>query len=68
MTHVVGAGCQYAIGEWNLVRIGARVFEGNTASACVLAKNDFQLEGLMRKVEKKDDKFVNLQLFSRVSD
>ena len=68
MTHVVGAACQYAMDEWNLVRIAARVFEGNTASACVLTKNGFQLEGLMRKVEKKDGKFVNLQLFSRVSD
>ncbi|MDG2384453.1 MAG: GNAT family N-acetyltransferase [Pirellulaceae bacterium] len=66
MTDVVGAMCQYAIDAWNLVRIGARVRAGNVASARVLAKNRFQLEGLLRKAERKEDKFFNLQTFARI--
>lgn len=67
MTDVVGVICEYAINEWNLVRIAARVFEGNIASANVLCKNGFQLEGLLRKVERKDGQFFNLEIYSRVS-
>ena len=68
MTGVVGTMCRYAVDAWNLVRIAARVREGNEASARVLAKNQFQLEGLLRKAERKDGQFFDMQTFSRIVD
>ena len=66
MTNVVRAACTYSIEQWNLVRITANVFEFNTASARVLEKNGFHLEGTLRKVHLKDDRFIDAKLYALV--
>lgn len=66
MTAVVGKACEHAFAEWNLVRISARVFDTNIASARVLAKNGFEFEGLLRKHELKEGRFLNTRLFALV--
>ncbi|MEQ8790590.1 MAG: GNAT family protein [Pirellulaceae bacterium] len=66
MTAVVGAACQHALARWRLVRISAHVFESNTASARVLEKCGFEMEGLLRKHHLKDGRFVDSRLFALV--
>lgn len=38
MTAAVGVACQFAVEQWNLVRISAPVFDGNVGSQRVLEK------------------------------
>lgn len=67
MTGVVRAACAFAIAEWKLVRITAHVFELNKASARVLEKSGFELEGLLRKHHQKDGKFLDSKLYALVN-
>jgi len=66
MTQTVRAVCDFARSEWKLVRITARVFDFNTASARVLEKCGFELEGLLRKHHRKDGRFLNSKLYALV--
>lgn len=66
MTNVVRAVCVYATTQWKLVRITANVFDFNTASARVLEKNGFQLEGTLRKVHLKDEQFIDAKVYALV--
>lgn len=66
MTSVVATMCVFAIRQWNVVRITAHVFDGNKASARVLEKNDFVCEGLLRKVIRKHDTFVDARLYAKI--
>ncbi len=66
MTAVVGKACEHAIARWQLVRITAHVFESNIASARVLEKNGFELEGVLRKHYRKDGRFLDSRLFALV--
>ena len=66
MTEVVGAVCEFAFANWKLVRITAHVFHFNDASARVLEKNGFELEGVLRKHHRKDGKFLDARLFALV--
>ena len=66
MTDVVRAACEFAFANWKLVRITAHVFLFNEASARVLEKNGFALEGVLRKHHQKDGKFVDAKLFALV--
>ena len=66
MTDVVRSACSFAIREWKLVRITAHVFEFNAASARVLEKNGFQLEGHLRKHHRKGDVFIDSRLYAQV--
>jgi RimJ/RimL family protein N-acetyltransferase len=59
MTEVVERLCEMAWTEWKLVRITAHVFPFNEASARVLEKNGFQLEGVLRKHHQKDGQFLD---------
>lgn len=67
MTEVVRAATAFAFREWKLVRISAHVFTTNPASARVLEKCGFQHEGLLRLHHKKDDRFLDSQLFAKVA-
>lgn len=58
--------CEYGFGEFGLIRITAHVFDFNTASARVLEKADFQLEGTLRNHYKKDGKIFDCKLYARV--
>lgn len=49
-----------AFNELNITRITGYVFEPNVASAKVLEKNGFVLEGVMRNAAIKDSKLYNI--------
>lgn len=65
-TAVVGGVCEYALANWNLVRITAHVFDFNIASARVLEKNRFMCEGHLRKHYLKDGRFIDSRLYALV--
>jgi [ribosomal protein S5]-alanine N-acetyltransferase len=54
MTDAVKAYVGYAFGELKLLRLTAHVFAFNAASARLLEKNGFRLEGHLRKHFRKD--------------
>jgi [ribosomal protein S5]-alanine N-acetyltransferase len=64
MTATVAAARDYALTQWQLVRISAHVFVLNTASARVLEKNGFTCEGLHRKQFLKDGRFLDARTFA----
>ena len=66
MTDVVRAACGFAMEQWKLVRITAHVFDFNIASARVLEKCGFTLEGFLRKHHRKDGAFINSKLYGLV--
>lgn len=53
----------YGFTDLGLERIYAKPFEHNTASRRVLEKNDFQLEGILRKSAIKSKKIYNQALY-----
>jgi ribosomal-protein-alanine N-acetyltransferase len=66
MTAVVGGVCQFALENYSLDRIAAYVFDTNVASARVLEKNGFVLEGILRKHHIKNGKFIDARLYARL--
>ena len=54
---------RYAFGELGLVRLYARCFARNPASARVLTKLGFQLEGRQRRHVRKWDAFEDIDLY-----
>lgn len=67
-SRVVEAICRYGFDTLGFARIEGRVFVGNEASARVLEKNGFQLEGILRKNVKKDGQFFDGKIYSRLKD
>jgi [ribosomal protein S5]-alanine N-acetyltransferase len=63
VTDSVKAFVKYAFDELGLCRITASVFEPNLASARVLEKNGFQLEGHLRKHYQKDGRFMDARIY-----
>lgn len=53
-------------GKMKLKRITAKVFLPNKASVRVLEKNGFKLEGILRKDVRKNGKFYDIYLFSKI--
>ncbi len=68
MSQVVEAGCQHAITTWQVVRISAYTFDGNTASARVLEKCDFQREGVLRCHDRKDGQLIDAIVHARIEE
>lgn len=68
MSQVVAAGCQHAITTWQVVRISAYTFDGNTASARVLEKCGFQREGLLRCHDRKDGQLIDAVVYARIGE
>ena len=66
MTDVIRSACEFAFSEWKLVRIAAHVFTFNQASIRVLEKCGFEPEGMMRKLYRKDDAFIDSKLYALV--
>ncbi len=64
MTEAVRKVAAYAFSELELMRITANVFVFNQASARVLEKAGFKLEGLLRSHYKKDGKIFDGKLYS----
>jgi [ribosomal protein S5]-alanine N-acetyltransferase len=67
-TLAVGAAAKYAFAGFDLVRLYATVFEWNPASARVLEKNGFKLEGRLEKSVFKDGKTIDSLLYALVID
>jgi RimJ/RimL family protein N-acetyltransferase len=53
----------YAFGAFGVIRIHATVFGWNEASARVLAKNGFTLEGRLRRAVSKDGEITDLLVY-----
>jgi ribosomal-protein-alanine N-acetyltransferase len=68
MTDVVGTYTQYAFAELQLLKLVAHVFEFNIASARVLEKNGFKLEGHLRKHFQKDGRLLDARLYGLLKE
>ncbi len=67
-TAAVVAVTEYAFAEHDLVRLHAGVFEWNLASARVLEKAGYVLEGRLRKSVTKDGQTIDQLLYARISE
>ena len=63
MTDAVRAFTKYAFSELDLVRLTAHVFASNLASARVLEKTGFKLEGFLRKHFQKDGELLDAKIY-----
>jgi [ribosomal protein S5]-alanine N-acetyltransferase len=68
MTDAVRAFVAYAFRELDVERLTAHVFEMNAASARVLEKNGFQLEGRFRKHLMKDGKPLDARFYGLLKE
>lgn len=67
-TEVVRTMTAYAFDHFDLVRVFAQVFESNPASARVLEKVGYQLDGRLRKNVDKDGRLLDELVYSRLCD
>ena len=66
MTEAVSRICELAFSELDICRITGLVFADNPASARVLEKNGFELEGRMKQTKKKNGILHDLLIWGRV--
>ena len=65
-TELVGLASTYAFERLGVERLEAYVFIWNPASARVLEKNGYELEGTLRRRAFKDRQFVDEWLYARI--
>jgi len=65
-TRAVCAVTEYAFANFDLMRLFATVFAWNPASARVLEKSGYSLEGRMRKSATKDGQVIDQLLYAKV--
>jgi ribosomal-protein-alanine N-acetyltransferase len=68
MTDAVRAYVRYAFTELGLLRLTADVLQGNLASARVLEKNGFKLEGYLRQHIRKDGRLLDVSFYGLLRD
>ena len=68
MSRAVAAFCDYAFNVFPLIRIFARVYDTNPASAKVLRKSGFLLEGRLNKSVLKHDNVLDELMYARILD
>jgi [ribosomal protein S5]-alanine N-acetyltransferase len=68
LSEAVPAFTQWALKEFQLTRLEAIVFEGNAASARVLEKAGYVLEGTMRRSAIKDGQVIDRWLYAYVAE
>jgi RimJ/RimL family protein N-acetyltransferase len=68
MTDAVKAYVNYAFEELRLLKLVAHVFELNIASAHVLEKSGFKLEGQLRKHFRKDGKLLDARIYGLLKE
>lgn len=66
MTEAVRQICDIAFDKLDIIRITGMVYEPNTASRKVLEKNDFLLEGVMKKAVIKNNNIYDLCIYGKV--
>lgn len=64
MTEAVRQICQYVFEKSDIIRIYAEPFAYNVASCCVLEKAGFQYEGTLRSNAMKNDKIIDMKMYS----
>jgi [ribosomal protein S5]-alanine N-acetyltransferase len=67
-TEALNAVSDYAFANHDLCRLFAHVFEWNIASARVLEKAGYQLEGRLRKSVTKDKQTIDQLMYAKVAD
>ena len=68
MSEVVPAFTAYGFSTFDVCRIFATVFEWNPASARILEKAGYILEGRLRKSLTKDGRMIDQLLYARVRE
>jgi RimJ/RimL family protein N-acetyltransferase len=68
MTEVVRTFAPWALQRFNLARLHAHVFAFNHASARVLEKSGFTLEGRLRHSAYKDGQLIDQLLYALVRE
>lgn len=66
-TEVLGKMTEYAYQVMNVHRVEAVVEMENTSSSRLLTSSGFTLEGIRRQCEWKNDAFIDLQIWSKLS-
>ena len=66
MTEAVRLATNFAFKNLKLKRVYAPVFIKNKASARVLEKNGYKMEGILRKHYMKDGKMIDVMLYAKV--
>ena len=66
MTSAVKVVTDFGFKKLGLKRIDARVFYYNKASKRVLEKSGYKFEGLLKKIGKKGNKYIDEYLFAKV--
>lgn len=66
MSEVIPAFTRWALAEFQLTRLEALVFEWNPASAKVLERAGYQLEGILRKSAIKDARLIDRMMYAFV--
>ena len=64
MTEAVTQICKYVFSESDIIRIYAEPFAQNRASCRVLEKAGFQYEGTLRSNAVKNDKVMDMKMYS----
>lgn len=67
-SEVVKQLCDYGFAHYDIIRIYAELFEPNIISAKVLEKNEFQLEGRLRKSIFKDDIYMDTLIYAKLHE
>ncbi len=67
-TRAVQAMTDYAFAHFDLLRLGAWVFEGNAPSVRVLEKAGYVYEGRLRQAAVKNGKVLDLLLYGKVRE
>jgi ribosomal-protein-alanine N-acetyltransferase len=65
-SEAVGAMVAHAFATLGLLRVQANVYAPNVASARVLEKNGFELEGTLRRAVRKRGEVLDVKLYARV--
>ena len=65
-TSAVKQACSYVFEHTNIIRIFAEPFAYNVASCRVLEKAGFQFEGLLRNNAFKNEKVVDMKMYSLI--
>src|SRR5262249_53744092 len=66
MTAAVSTTAEFALEQFDLVRLEAPVFEWNPASMRVLEKCGFQREGVLRRRSCTDGQVIDAVLYARI--
>ena len=68
MTEAVKQICEYVFRNSDIIRIYAEPFSHNTASCRVLEKAGFQFEGLLRHNAIKNNKVIDMKMYSLIKE